>query len=142
MTGPDTEAVDAITGLAETLDILVQTMTTLTVQNGQVQAACDMTLLLDLEHDTVTLAGLLAVALGRLSTAALAGPAPAAGPQEADPVWIGEPLPGVEMHRTVDSGRRTGCDRPAYGGRITTAANARQRWQARTCPRCWPGAAS
>lgn len=59
-------------------------------------------------------------------------------PADADPVWVGEPLTGVEMHRTLDGGRLTSCGKQAFGGRTTTAANARQRWQARTCAGCWP----
>lgn len=67
-----------------------------------------------------------------------AEPAATAEPTPATPVWVAEPLTGVRMHRTVDSGRRTGCDRAAYGGISTTAGTAQQRWDARVCTGCWP----
>lgn len=59
-------------------------------------------------------------------------------PTPATPVWVAEPLAGVTMHRTVNAGRRTGCDKPAFGGVSTTAGTARERWGARVCTDCWP----
>ena len=61
-----------------------------------------------------------------------------AGPADADPVWVPAPLNGAPMHRLTDPDRRTGCDKPSYGGRETTAANAMQRWGSKPCPGCWP----
>lgn len=131
--------------VGDRLDVIVDRYRANSAADGAMAAVELHTTLVD-TFEPGGLAALLGVAIGRLVDlhaevdrlhAALAE-RDQAGPQAADPVWVIEPLPGVEMHRLTDDGRHTDCRQRAWGGRRTTAANARQRWQSPACAGCWP----
>jgi len=82
------------------------------------------------------LPGMPAASPGLLDTA----PAPVQdGPAAGDQVWVAVARRGIEAHRPAGS-TRTGCGRSTRTGLTLPAGQAAQRYEARRCPRCWPGA--
>lgn len=66
-----------------------------------------------------------------------------AGPADDASVWMSAGRTGLDMHgRTAGTATRTTCGRSTRTGVWHTAAFARAAYQAKPCPRCWPGAAT